>query len=100
MDRVSLEGSLRAANARVASGQQALLEQRAQVRELEQWGLDASLAKALLRIYEESHAMSILERRRLHCTLTSAAADEPMLAQDNDCEFFADNDIISHREAA
>ena len=70
------------------------------MRELEQWGLDASLAKALLRIYEEQHAMSILERRRLHGTLTSAAADEPMLAQDNDCEFFADDYITYHLEAA
>ena len=51
MDRFALAGSLRAANARVMAGQWALLEQRAQVRELEQCGLDASTAKALLEIY-------------------------------------------------
>jgi hypothetical protein len=99
MDRMTFEGNLRAADARVASGQQALLEQRAQVRELEQWSLDASMAKALLRIYEESHAMSILERRRLYA-LASASACEPLPVQDNNCEFFADDYITHHREAA
>ena len=98
MDRMTLEGGMRAANARVASGQQALLEQRAQIRELEQWSLDASLAKALLRIYEESHAMSILERRRL-CALASASACGPLPVQDNDHEFFAADDL-TYREAA
>jgi hypothetical protein len=100
MDRVSLEDGLRQANARVAAGQQALLEQRAQVRELEQWGHDASLAKALLRIYEESHAMSILDRRRLSHALASAMPSELLPVQDNDREFIDAHDMTYHREAA
>jgi hypothetical protein len=99
MERIALEGGLCAANARVASGQQALLEQRAQVRELEQWGLDASMAKALLRIYEESHAMSILERRRLYDALASASACEPSPLQDNHQESLATDGVI-YRKAA
>jgi hypothetical protein len=81
---MTLEGSLRAADARVASGHLDLLEQRAQVRELEQWGLDASMARALLRIYEEAHAMSILERRRLCGVMATASFCEPFPVQDND----------------
>ena len=99
MDRVTLEGNLRAADARVVAGQQALREQREQVRDLELFGLDASPAKRLLRIYEESHAMSILDRRRLYQALTSATADEPFPVQDNDWTFFAD-DVTYHRRAA
>jgi len=76
MDRFALAGSLRAANARVVAGQWALLEQRAQVRELEQCGLDASTAKALLQIYEEQQAMSVIDRNSLCHTLTTAAADQ------------------------
>ena len=77
MDRFALASSLRAANARVAAGQWALLEQRVQIRELEQCGLDASLARALLRIYEQSQAVSILDRNRLSHALASPAAAEP-----------------------
>lgn len=98
MDRVTLEGSLFAANARVMAGQQALRDQRAQVRELEQWGLDASLAKALLHIYEESYAMSILERRRLYGVLAVAPPREPALLQDN--ELLVEDDVTYHRQAA
>ena len=76
MDRFALASSLRAANARVAAGQWALLEQRVQIRELEQSGLDASVARALLRIYEQSQAMSILDRNRLFHTLATAAVDQ------------------------
>lgn len=100
MDRMTLENSLRAADARVASGQQALQEQRAQIRELEQWGLDASVTKALLRIYEESHATSILERRRLYQALAMAAPHGPLPVQDNDRAFFDADDMTYHREAA
>ena len=99
MDHMTLEGSLRAADARVASGQQALLEQRAQIRELEQWRLDASVARALLRIYEESHAMSILERRRLYHALAAATVDEPLPVQDNNHELLP-ADYATYREAA
>ena len=98
MDRVTLEGTLCAADARVTAGQQALREQRAQVRELEQWGLDASQAKALLRIYEEQHAMSVLERRRLHGALASAALREPLPLQDN--ELLVEDEVTYHRQAA
>lgn len=77
MDRYALANSLRAANARVMAGQWTLLEQRAQIRELEQSGLDASVARALLRIYEQSQAASILDRNRLHQALTSPMTDAP-----------------------
>jgi hypothetical protein len=98
MDRFALAGSLRAANARVVAGQWALLEQRAQVRELEQHGLDASLATALLRIYEESQATSILDRNRLCHALTSPAANEPSSIDYDDRDLFDDD--IYHRQAA
>ena len=109
MDRFALAGSLRAANARVVAGQWALLEQRAQIRELEQCGLDASTAKALLRVYERSDAktlsralqeMSIFDRNRLYHALATTAADKPAPVHYDDRDFFdADNDIYLRQAA-
>jgi hypothetical protein len=100
MDRFGLASSLRVANARVAAGQWALLEQRVQIRELEQCGLDASLARALLRIYEQSQAMSILDRNRLHQALTSPAAAEPSPVDYDDRGLFDAEDDLHLRQAA
>jgi hypothetical protein len=100
MDRFGLASSLRVANARVAAGQWALLEQRVQIRELEQCGLDASLARALLRIYEQSQAMSILDRNRLHHALTSPAAAEPSPVDYDDRGLFDAEDDLHLRQAA
>jgi hypothetical protein len=100
MDRFGLASSLRVANARVAAGQWALLEQRVQIRELEQCGLDASLARALLRIYEQSQAMSILDRNRLHQALTSPAAAEPSPVDYDDRGLFDADDDLHLRQAA
>ena len=100
MDRFALAGSLRAANARVVAGQWALLEQRAQIRELEQCGLDASTAKALLRVYEEQQEMSIFDRNRLYHALATTAADKPAPVHYDDRDFFdADNDIYLRQAA-
>jgi hypothetical protein len=88
MDCFALAGSLRAANARVMAGQWALLEQRAQVRELEQCGLDASTAKALLQIYEEQQAISVIDRNSLFHALTTAVANPPSpVHYDDDIDF-------------
>ncbi|SEO34730.1 hypothetical protein SAMN02990966_01740 [Rhodospirillales bacterium URHD0017] len=100
MDRFALTSSLRAANARVAAGQWALLEQRIQIRELEQCGLDASLARALLRIYEESQAMSILDRNRLNQALTGPAAAERSPVDYDDRGLFDADDGIHFQQAA
>ena len=100
MDRFALANSLRAANARVIAGQWTLLEQRGQIRELEQCGLDASVARALLRIYEQSQAASILDRNRLHHALTSPAAAEPSLVDYDDRGLFDTDDDIHLRQAA
>jgi len=100
MDRFGLASSLRVANARVAAGQWALLEQRVQIRELEQCGLDASLARALLRIYEQSQAMSILDRNRLHHALTGPAAAEPSPVDYDDRGLFDAEDDLHLRQAA
>jgi hypothetical protein len=100
MDRFALADSLRVANARVVAGQWALLEQRAQIRELEQCGLDASTAKALLRIYEESQATSIIDRNRLCHTLTSVATDRPSPIDYDDRGLFDADDDLYHRQAA
>ena len=99
MDHFALEGSLRVAIARVVAGQRALLEQRIQIRDLEQYGLDASTAKALLRVYEQSQAMSILDRNRLYHALTTTAADEPSPIHYDDRDLIDDDDIY-HRLAA
>ena len=100
MDRFALAGSLRAANVRVVAGQWALLEKRAQIRELEQCGLDASTAKALLRVYEESQEMSIFDRNRLYHALATTAADKPAPVHYDDRDFFdADNDIYLRQAA-
>ena len=100
MNSVTLEGNLHQANARVVACQQALREQLAHVRELEQWGLDASVARALLRIYEESHATSILDRRRLCGALIEATTNAPLPVQDNDRESVEADDTTYHRQAA
>ena len=73
MDRFALEHNLRDASARIVACQEALLSQRSQVRELERCGLDASLARALLEIYEESKAMALFNRESLASTLKMAA---------------------------
>lgn len=106
MDRFALEHNLRSASARIVACQEALLSQRYQVRELERCGLDASLARALLEIYEESKAMAIVNRDSLASTLKMAAfmtaesagpsiADLPI----DDHEIFVD-DEFPHRLAA
>jgi hypothetical protein len=100
MDRFALAGSLRAANARVVAGQWALLEQRAQVRELEQCGLDASMAKALLEIYEEQQAMSVIDRNSLSHTLTRLAADRSAPVDYDDRGLFDADDDFHLKQAA
>jgi hypothetical protein len=106
MDRFALEHNLRNASARIVACQEALLSQRYQVRELERCGLDASLARALLEIYEESKAMAVFNRESLASTLkmaaftTAAPANPPIddLSID-DHEIFVDDDF-HHRLAA
>ncbi len=81
MDRLTLEHNLRDAYARLLASHQNLLSQRAQVRELERYGLDASAASALLQTYEEANAMAVFNRDCLSNALktanfrTAAAAD-------------------------
>lgn len=99
MDRVTFEDSLQQANARVAAGQRALLEQRAQVRELEQCGLDASLTRALLRVYEQFQAASLYDQQRLY-TLATATPDELLPIPGNDCDFLDADGMAYHRKAA
>ena len=76
MDRFALEGSLREACARVMAGQRALLEQRVQIRELEQCGHNAATARALLQIYLQSQTTNIIDRNRLYHELMGHAADD------------------------
>lgn len=76
MDRIALEGSLREACARVMAGQRALLEQRVQIRELEQCGHNAATARALLHVYLQSQTTNILDRNRLYHELMVHAADD------------------------
>ena len=73
MDRFALEHNLRNASARIVACQEALLLQRFQVRELERCGHDATVARALLEIYEESKAMAVVNRDSLASTLKMAA---------------------------
>jgi hypothetical protein len=78
-----------------------LLSQRFQVRELERCGLDASLARALLEIYEESKAMAIFNRDSLANALrtanfTTTAPADPSI---DDHETFVDAEF-HHRLAA
>jgi hypothetical protein len=98
MDRFALEHNLRDAYARLLACQQDLLSQRAQVRELEQCGLDASVARALLHIYEESQEMAVFNRDCLSNALRRAdfAAADPSI---DDQETFVDAEF-HHRLAA
>ena len=103
MDRFALEHNLRDACARVVACQEALLSQRIQVRELERSGLDASVARALLDIYEDSKEMALFNRDFLAKSLTLAqftaptTADLPIDEPAND-ELFVDD--FDYREAA
>lgn len=106
MDRYALEHNLRDACARVVSCQEALLSQRVQVRELERSGLDASVARALLDIYEESKAMALFNRDFLARALALAhaatgSAATPVTPSNDDAEpieMFVDD--FDYREAA
>ena len=94
MDRFALADSLRAASARVVAGQWALLDQRLQIRELERYGLDASLAKALLQIYEQSQEMNILDRNRCARRWRARRPTSRRPIDYDDRDFFdADDDI-------
>src|SRR5262249_7605553 len=104
MDRFVLEHNLRDACARVMACRQALLSQRVQVRELERSGLDASVARALLEIYEESKAMAVFNRDCVakavalaQCT-TGATVDPSIDDAERGVTFF-DDDFFD-REAA
>lgn len=101
MDRFALEHTLRDASARIVACQEALLSQRAQVRELERCGLDSSIARALLEIYEESKAMAVFNRDCLADTLRTGifATAAPAHPSINDDEPFVDADY-HHRLAA
>jgi hypothetical protein len=106
MDRFALEHNLRDASVRIVACQEALLSQRFQVRDLERCGLDASLARALLEIYEESKAMAVFNRESLASTLklatftTTAPADPPIDDPSiDDHETFVDAEF-RHRLAA
>ena len=104
MDRFLVEHSLRDACARVAACQEALLSQRMQVRELERSGLDASVARALLEIYEESKTMALFNRDCVAKSValaqgtTDVAVDRSIDDTDQD-EAFLDDDFF-YREAA
>jgi hypothetical protein len=104
MDRFALEYNLRDACARVAACQQSLVTQRVQVRELERSGLDASVARALLDIYEESKSMALFNRDCLAKALTLAqrTTSATAIASNDDAtrdEIFLDDDFF-YREAA
>jgi hypothetical protein len=101
MDRFTLEHNLRDAYARILACRQNLLSQRAQVRELERYGLDASLARALLHTYEESQEMAVFNRDCLSNALrtanfTTATVADPSI---DDHDAFVDADL-DHRLAA
>lgn len=103
MDRFALEHHLRDACARIVACQQDVLSQRVQVRELERCSLDASVARALLHIYEESKAMAVFNRDCLAQSLatahfTTGGAIDPSI-DDADPKSFVDNDF-HYREAA
>jgi hypothetical protein len=104
MDRFRLEHSLRDACARVMACDQALLSQRVQVRELERSGLDASVARTLLEIYEESKAMALFNRDCVAKSMalaqgTTGTAVDPSIDNTGDDETFLDDDFF-YREAA
>jgi hypothetical protein len=107
MDRFALEYNLRGAAARVVACQAALLSQRAQVRELEQCGLDASPARALLNVYEQTQKMALFDRNRLTHALEAGDYERPHPAgsideheHDVDDDLFDDFNGIYHRQAA
>ena len=77
MDCFALAGSLRAANARVVAGQ---------------W--------ALLQIYEEQQAMSIIDRNSLCQTLTILATDRPSPVDYDDRGLFDADDDFHLQQAA
>ncbi|MFZ5783382.1 MAG: hypothetical protein ACOY4R_24550 [Pseudomonadota bacterium] len=103
MDRFAFAQNLQAAHARVAAGQRALLEQRLQIRELEDCGLDATPARALLHVYEESQEMNIFERNRLMGVLASGVLDAPSRVDYDDRgldEHETFDEDFYHRQAA
>jgi hypothetical protein len=103
MDRFALEHNLRDASARVVACRQALLSQRLQVRELERSGLDASVARALLEIYEESKEMALFNHDCLAQALsrgqfTASVGAAPSIDEAQHVEPFVDD--FDYREAA
>jgi len=104
MDRFTLEHNLRDACARLLACQQALLSQRIQVRELERAGLDASIARDLLGIYEDSKAMALFNRDCVAKALTLAqcatSTSADLSIDDADDADTLLEDDFAYREAA
>jgi len=76
MDLFTLDHNLRSACERVTACQHDVLSQREQVRELERCRLDASVARALLQIYEDSKDMAVANRDSLAQTMAMAQAND------------------------
>ena len=95
MDRFALEHNLRDACASIIACEEALSSQRAQVRELERHGLDSSLARALLHIYEESKTMAVFNRECLAGALKTAryTTSAPIGRPVDDDEVFVDTNL-------
>jgi len=100
MDRFTLEHNLRNAYARLLAAEQDLKSQRAQVRELEQYGLDASLARALLETYEAAKEMAVFNRDCLSNALRTARMAATGAKASNDDHATVVDVEVEHRLAA
>ncbi len=100
MDRFTLEHNLRDAYARLLAVEHDLRSQRAQVCELERYGLDTSVARGLLQTYEESKELALFNRDCLSNALRTAAfttaTTDPTI---DDHDTFIDIEV-EHRLAA
>ena len=65
MQRALLQRHIEEAESRIQRGQRNIELQRAAVSELERDNQDATIAKALLRLFEKAHAVYVADRGRL-----------------------------------
>ena len=75
MDRALIREHLAFAEQQLDAADEHLAKQRAIVAQIERNKLDASLARKLLRLFEDGYALHVLHRDRLRAELDGAEQD-------------------------
>ena len=72
MNRLLALEHLAQAERHVAEGERHIIEQRARIAEAERGGLNTTIAKELLRTFEQTQALHLADRERVRAELSES----------------------------